>query len=141
MKNGYEPDITEFMHARIMEKFHEFRDKITIHSSVSIDGIQLSEIIASAKVYTQNEYPTIYRPTQSTDKDQEAIETLKNFNIKPSYQYVKIFKYLRYHKGAMANDIFTELRKEIHSLSKTTVYDALKSFRSAGLMDTNPTKG
>ena len=50
-------------------------------------------------------------------------------NIKPSYQRIKILEYLSTHKNHPTVDmIYSELVKEMPTLSKTTVYNTLNSF-------------
>lgn len=61
-------------------------------------------------------------------------EKLKERNIKPSYQRIKIFEYLVDRKNHPAVDrIFKDLVKEIPTLSKATVYNTLDLFRGSGL--------
>ena len=54
---------------------------------------------------------------------------LKNHDIKPSYQRMKIFQYLlNHHTHPTVDDIFRNLSTEIPTLSKTTVYNTLNIF-------------
>lgn len=56
-------------------------------------------------------------------------EHLKNNNIKPSYQRIKILEYLVKKRNHPTVDmIYKELVTEIPTLSKTTVYNTLKLF-------------
>ncbi|MEW6622576.1 MAG: Fur family transcriptional regulator [Bacillota bacterium] len=56
-------------------------------------------------------------------------EFLKQHNIKPSYQRLKIYDYLiKYRNHPTVDDIYQELVDEIPTLSKTTVYNTLKLF-------------
>lgn len=56
-------------------------------------------------------------------------EHLRNSNIKPSIQRIKIFEYLIEKQNHPTVDmIFKELASEIPTLSKTTVYNTLKLF-------------
>ena len=54
---------------------------------------------------------------------------LKNHDIKPSYQRIKILEYLIKNKNHPTVDmIYKELVNDIPTLSKTTVYNTLKLF-------------
>ena len=54
---------------------------------------------------------------------------LKNAEIKPSYQRLRIFEYLYQNKNHPTVDmIYSELSNEIPTLSKTTIYNTLKLF-------------
>jgi Fe2+ or Zn2+ uptake regulation protein len=54
---------------------------------------------------------------------------LKSHGIRPSYQRIKIFKYLITHKNHPTVDmIYRSLAPEIPTLSKTTVYNTLNLF-------------
>lgn len=60
-------------------------------------------------------------------------ENIKNYlienNIKPSYPRMKILGYLMTQKNhPTVDNIYTELVKELPTLSKTTVYNTLNSF-------------
>ena len=56
-------------------------------------------------------------------------EFLKQHNIKPSYQRMKIYDYLIRHKShPTVDEIYQALVDEIPTLSKTTVYNTLKLF-------------
>ena len=62
-----------------------------------------------------------------------SLENIKDYliknNIKPSYPRIKILEYLVKNKNHPTVDkIYTELVKEIPTLSKTTVYNTLNSF-------------
>lgn len=55
--------------------------------------------------------------------------TLEEKGINPSYQRLKILEYLVHNKNhPTADDIYKELSKEVPTLSKTTVYNTLKTF-------------
>lgn len=61
------------------------------------------------------------------------IEDIKDYllkkKIKPSYQRIKILKYLMCYKNHPTVDmIYTEVVKEIPTLSKTTIYNTLNLF-------------
>lgn len=60
---------------------------------------------------------------------------LKNRNINPSYQRLKILEYLNQnHCHPTVDRIFTDLQKTIPTLSKTTVYNTLKKLIEEGLV-------
>lgn len=60
---------------------------------------------------------------------------LSEHNIRPSYQRLRIFKYLSNHPThPTVETIFNDLIGEIPSLSKMTVYNSLNSFIDAGLV-------
>jgi Fe2+ or Zn2+ uptake regulation protein len=63
-------------------------------------------------------------------------EYLKNHDIKPSYQRIKIFEYL-YHsyQHPKVDTIFKALSGEIPTLSKTTVYNTLNLFIDKGIVN------
>lgn len=60
---------------------------------------------------------------------------LKDRNIRPSYQRIKVLEYM-YRKGGhpTADEVFRALSPEIPSLSKVTIYNTLHTFAEAGLM-------
>jgi len=59
---------------------------------------------------------------------------LKAHGIKPSYQRVKIFEYLKNtNQHPTVDTIYTALNDEIPTLSKTTVYNTLKTFIEKGI--------
>lgn len=65
---------------------------------------------------------------------EEWAEELQKKNIRPSYQRIKIYAYLvekRTHPTV--EEIYHALVKDIPTLSKTTVYNALNLFVGAGL--------
>ena len=67
-------------------------------------------------------------------KIKDLAEILKEKNIKPSYQRVKIFEYLVLRKNhPTVDEIFKDLVKEIPTLSKATVYNTLDLFKRSGL--------
>ncbi|HZJ84045.1 MAG TPA: Fur family transcriptional regulator [Syntrophomonadaceae bacterium] len=62
-------------------------------------------------------------------------DELEQRNIRPSYQRIKILEYLisnQHHQNA--EQIFNDLRGEIPTLSKTTVYNNLNLFAAANLV-------
>ena len=59
---------------------------------------------------------------------------LKSHDIKPSYQRVKIYEFLKNSKEHPTVDvIYSALNPEIPTLSKTTVYNTLKVFIEKGI--------
>jgi Fe2+ or Zn2+ uptake regulation protein len=55
--------------------------------------------------------------------------------INPSYQRLKIFEYLLYHKVHPTVDIiYNDLYKQIPTLSKTTIYNTLNLFEQRGII-------
>lgn len=62
-------------------------------------------------------------------------DILSRHNIKPSYQRIKIYEYLSSHFIHPTVDcIFEDLKDEIPTLSKSTVYNTLKTFVKANLI-------
>lgn len=62
-------------------------------------------------------------------------EQLSNKNIKPSLQRIKILEYLQaHHNHPTADQIYLELRGEIPTLSKATIYNTLNLFLEAKLV-------
>jgi len=60
---------------------------------------------------------------------------LEEAGIQPSYQRLKILEYLQAHRTHPTVDmIYKNLSKEIPTLSKTTVYNALKLFVANGIV-------
>ncbi|MGL1902432.1 MAG: transcriptional repressor [Fibrobacterales bacterium] len=56
-------------------------------------------------------------------------EQLKKHGIRPSHQRIKIYDYLvRMKNHPSVDQIFCDLREEIPTLSKTTIYSTLKEF-------------
>ena len=69
----------------------------------------------------------------STPAESIGAHLLKH-NIKPSYQRVRIMDYLMSVKShPTVDEIYTELVKDIPTLSKTTVYNTLNLFTGAGV--------
>ena len=63
------------------------------------------------------------------------IEVLKEHDIAPSMQRVKILEYLRNYKTHPTADmIYQALVDEMPTLSKTTVYNTLKAFTEKGIL-------
>lgn len=60
---------------------------------------------------------------------------LKNKNIRLSHQRLKVLEYINNHKTHPTVDqIYTELQKEIPTLSKTTIYNTLNALINAELV-------
>ena len=63
------------------------------------------------------------------------IEVLKEYDIAPSMQRIKILEYLQNYKTHPTADmIYQGLSDEIPTLSKTTVYNTLKTFTEKGIL-------
>ena len=59
MSQGWEnvePAPIEFFHAKLLEKFHEWRRVKTENVVVEIDGVALNDLIAKAKLETYAKY-------------------------------------------------------------------------------------
>lgn len=68
-------------------------------------------------------------------KISDVSEYLSDHNIKPSYQRIRILEYLlKYKNHPTVDTIYSALVKEIHILSKTTVYNTLKLFAEKGIV-------
>lgn len=64
-------------------------------------------------------------------------DELKNRNIQLSYHRLKVLEYLVYNQiHPTVDKIFTDLQKEIPTLSKTTIYNTLKILVDEGLVRT-----
>lgn len=62
-------------------------------------------------------------------------QELKAKNINLSYQRLKVLQYLAdKHSHPSVDNIFSDLHKEIPTLSKTTVYNTLRVLADAGLV-------
>lgn len=65
----------------------------------------------------------------------DLIKALKNKNIRPLYQRIRVFEYLNKNQcHPTAEQIFEGLKREIPTLSKTTIYNALNLFLENGLV-------
>jgi Fe2+ or Zn2+ uptake regulation protein len=65
----------------------------------------------------------------------EVTDYLKEHNVKPSFIRLKVMQYLmakRLHPNA--DSIYKSLSKEIPTLSKTSIYNTLRTFASAGVI-------
>nr|MBP9561759.1 transcriptional repressor [Syntrophorhabdaceae bacterium] len=63
------------------------------------------------------------------------LEKLQQNNIQPSFQRIKILEILdRKREHMNVNLIYEELIKEIPTISKTTIYNALKTFVEKGIV-------
>lgn len=59
----------------------------------------------------------------------DVSQYLKEHGIKPSYQRLRIFEYLKKNKShPTVDEIYQEVVREIPTLSKTTVYNTLNLF-------------
>jgi Fur family peroxide stress response transcriptional regulator len=66
---------------------------------------------------------------------QEIAAQLENSGIKPSVQRIKIFEYFLQNKNhPSAESIYLELKREVPTLSKATVYNTLGLFLEKGLV-------
>ena len=66
---------------------------------------------------------------------QSIIEILKENDIAPSMQRIKILEYLQSYKTHPTADmIYQALADEMPTLSKTTVYNTLKTFTEKGIL-------
>jgi len=66
---------------------------------------------------------------------QSIIDILKENDIAPSMQRIKILEYLKNYKTHPTADmIYQALADEIPTLSKTTVYNTLKTFTEKGIL-------
>jgi Fe2+ or Zn2+ uptake regulation protein len=65
----------------------------------------------------------------------DITEELKNKNIRPSYQRIRVLDYLNRNQcHPTVEQIYKDLQDEIPTLSKTTVYNTLNLFLEAGLI-------
>ncbi|MCX7716622.1 MAG: transcriptional repressor [Endomicrobia bacterium] len=68
-------------------------------------------------------------------------EILTSIGLKPTIQRIKIYNYLITHKTHPdVENIYKELKKEIPTISKTTIYNTLKEFVQKGLIIEIPTE-
>lgn len=66
---------------------------------------------------------------------EDMLNKLKKNKIRLSYQRLKVLEYLsKNHGHPTVDQIFNDLRKEVPTLSKTTVYNALIVLCEAGLV-------
>lgn len=69
------------------------------------------------------------------DKFEYLIAELKKNNIRMSHQRLKVLEYLSWNKNhPTVDEIFHELKKEVPTLSKTTIYNTLKTLEGANLV-------
>ncbi|MDX9889062.1 MAG: Fur family transcriptional regulator [Anaerovoracaceae bacterium] len=68
----------------------------------------------------------------------ERVRTyLKDHNVNPSFNRVKIMEYLIDQKNhPTADQIYKELKKDLPTLSKATIYNSINAFAGAGLVKT-----
>ena len=68
------------------------------------------------------------------------VTLLKEVGLSPTMQRVAILHYLLLNKNhPSVNMIYKAIRKEIHTLSKTSIYNILKLFKKHNLVFTVPT--
>lgn len=68
-------------------------------------------------------------------KDNNINEYLTQNKIRPSYQRLKIYEYLKNnHNHPTADMIYKDLKYNIPTLSKTTIYNTLKLFIEKGIV-------
>ncbi len=69
------------------------------------------------------------------DKSEKVIELLKEKDIKPSFQRIKVLEYLMSdQEHPTADTIYKKLLLEVPTLSKATVYNTLNLFLEKGLV-------
>lgn len=56
---NFEPAPIEFMHARMMEMFHDWRRERTSETTVMMNGSDFGNIIAKAKMQTYEKYKAL----------------------------------------------------------------------------------
>ena len=66
---------------------------------------------------------------------------LENNNVNPSYQRIRIMKYLKNHGHPTAEKIYSDIVEEIPTISKTTIYNALHVFIENGIVEEINIKG
>lgn len=80
---------------------------------------------------TRNKYVMITNMKQK----QEIIRQLQEVGFKPSVQRIAILDYLRTHfTHPTVDEIYEALSPTMPTLSKTTIYNTVKSFTQAGLV-------
>lgn len=66
---------------------------------------------------------------------EQVTEELNKRGIKPSHQRIKVLQYLMGHfVHPTADTVYTEVHKEVPTLSKTTVYNTLNHFAETGIV-------
>ena len=66
---------------------------------------------------------------------EQLTNELKNRNIRLSHQRLKVLEYINSHKTHPTVDqIYTDLQKEVPTLSKTTIYNTLNTLINANLV-------
>ncbi|NLZ52190.1 MAG: transcriptional repressor [Thermoanaerobacteraceae bacterium] len=69
------------------------------------------------------------------DATDKYSDELKKRGLKPSHQRIKILEYLATHPcHPTAEKILSEMRKELPTLSKSTVYKTLNAFVDVGML-------
>ena len=64
------------------------------------------------------------------------LNLFENHGIKPSITRIKIYEYLLNHGHPTVDEIYQELKPELPTLSKTTVYNVLSLFHEKALVST-----
>lgn len=65
----------------------------------------------------------------------DLLDELKKKNIRLSHQRVKILEFLMLNKiHPTVDDIYTNLKEEVPTLSKTTIYNTVNSLAEAGIL-------
>jgi len=86
-------------------------------------------------LYICNDYIFYNDYTEKNTMINKADTYLLENNVNPSYQRVKIMEYLLRKKNHPNIDmIFSDLKKEMPKLSKTTIYNTLKLFIKRNLV-------
>ncbi|MDO5018106.1 MAG: Fur family transcriptional regulator [Lagierella massiliensis] len=63
-------------------------------------------------------------------------ETLMKVDIRPTFQRLKILEYLQeYRNHPTVDDIYKALSPNIPTLSKTTIYNTLSTFKESGIVN------
>lgn len=66
-----------------------------------------------------------------------AIDILRQFGIRPSHQRLTVLQYMLEHRThPSADEIYEAIHSEMPVISRTTVYNTLRLFREAGVVQT-----
>lgn len=66
-----------------------------------------------------------------------ALDILHRFGIRPSHQRLAVLSHLLQHRDhSSADKIYEELHRDIPMISRTTVYNTLRLFKDAGVIQT-----
>ncbi|MDR1536811.1 MAG: transcriptional repressor [Clostridiales bacterium] len=66
--------------------------------------------------------------------DQDLLNRIKESGIRPSYVRLLILNYLEEHSHPTADQIYTDLREVMPTLSQASVYNTVSTFQEAGLI-------